>query len=279
MNENVTVDEAIKKGHRMATWPGIAIMMAMVGINIALVKYDAQWSWIIVPVAVCALALSWLVWSVQVPKWKLWAFEHVRNVHELKKRAIQDKLIWPDDSIFNKTEIWSAAGREQWQLLQLKFQRKDEFIIEDDPAVPVETVIYYSKGSNFVEMVFMLLVAGTGIWMMISGMYFFGGAMTAFCLYTAFKEYRQATNKQPQIIINEKGIETIHTPFNEWKHIVDEDVEREGNGKHTSHYLVYKHSNGREWLKINDYGTTPKELKKLLKVYHSRYVKKKEWNG
>jgi hypothetical protein len=40
-----------------------------------------------------------------ITKWRVWAFENVRNVHELKKRAIQEKLISADSSIFEKTEI------------------------------------------------------------------------------------------------------------------------------------------------------------------------------
>lgn len=279
MNENVTVDEAIKKGHKMTTRPGLLIIALALAGSFALTKYDKDWAWIIAPAVVCALALTWLVWSLQITKWKVWAFEHVRNVHELKKRAIQDKLIWPDESIFNKTEIWSAAGREQWQLLQLKFQRKDEFIIEDDPAVPAETIIYYSKGGNFVEMTIMLLCGGIGVYMIVrSDSFIFGTFILVIMLYGAFRQYKQATDKRPQIIINDNGIQTISSTFRKWEHIKDEDVERENQGKQSHHYLTYKHNNGYVRLAIDDYEITATELKKLLKVYRSRYIKRKEYD-
>jgi hypothetical protein len=50
-----------------------------------------------------------------ITKWRLWAFENVRNVHELKERAVQAKLIWPDHSIFEKMEIRSASDKERWR--------------------------------------------------------------------------------------------------------------------------------------------------------------------
>jgi len=52
---------------------------------------------------------AWLWWSVQVPKWRLWAYERVDDIPELKRRAIEAQLIWPDGSIFSRTEIKSVA--------------------------------------------------------------------------------------------------------------------------------------------------------------------------
>ena len=52
---------------------------------------------------------AWFWWSVAAPKWRLWAYEHVDDITELKRRALRAKLIWPDTSIFARTEIKSAA--------------------------------------------------------------------------------------------------------------------------------------------------------------------------
>jgi hypothetical protein len=54
---------------------------------------------------------GWLAWSIQVPKWRLWSYERVENVQELKARAVAAQLIWRDSSIFTRTEI---ASRETW---------------------------------------------------------------------------------------------------------------------------------------------------------------------
>ncbi|WP_374029960.1 hypothetical protein [Bdellovibrio bacteriovorus] len=64
--------------------------------------------------------LGWLVWSVQVPKWRLQAYSIVENIEELKEAAIAASLIWPDKSIFTKTEIASKELREKIRLLESK---------------------------------------------------------------------------------------------------------------------------------------------------------------
>ena len=60
----------------------------------------------------------WLWWSVQVPKWKLWAYARVDNVRTLKIAAIKAGIIWPDNHIFEKTEICSRRTRQQIHQLE-----------------------------------------------------------------------------------------------------------------------------------------------------------------
>ena len=87
MNETITVDEALRKGHKMVTYPGMAIMFAMLGISFYLGMAEITPIWIIPVGVVSSFITAWLYWSVMIIKWRLWAFENVRNVHELKKRA------------------------------------------------------------------------------------------------------------------------------------------------------------------------------------------------
>jgi uncharacterized coiled-coil protein SlyX len=99
-----------------------------------------------------------------ITKWRVWAFENVRNVHELKKRAIQEKLISADSSIFEKTEIRTAKDKERLRLLAHKFEQDDLF--QDDLTIANETTIYYSKGKNLIEMIGMLGCFGVGIYLL-----------------------------------------------------------------------------------------------------------------
>lgn len=78
------------------------------------------------------------------------------------------------------------------------------------------------------------------------------------------------TNKEPQIIINDKGIKTITTDFYNWKEIENEEVITEGIGKHTHYYLTYNYPNGEEHLQIDDYNTNKRKLNKLLILYRER---------
>lgn len=86
LKSNVSVDEALVKGRQMVTQPVQTIIVGGVILTILM-----GW-WKLIPVwgypvgFLISLALALLWWSVSVTTWRLWAFEHVRNVHELKKR-------------------------------------------------------------------------------------------------------------------------------------------------------------------------------------------------
>jgi hypothetical protein len=64
-----------------------------------------------------AFLLGWLVWSLAIPKWRIWAFENIDEKfhNQLKNEAIKAKLIWPDGHMFEKTEI-----RTQEQKIKIK---------------------------------------------------------------------------------------------------------------------------------------------------------------
>ena len=57
------------------------------------------------------IALAWGWWSFAVPRWRLWAYERVGDISELKRRAVAVGLTWPDGHIFEKTEFKSEAPR------------------------------------------------------------------------------------------------------------------------------------------------------------------------
>lgn len=57
--------------------------------------------------------MSWLWWSINVPKWRLWASQRVNNIELLKARSVAVGLTWPDGHIFERTEIRSKLHRTQ----------------------------------------------------------------------------------------------------------------------------------------------------------------------
>lgn len=71
---------------------------------------------------ICAgLIISWLIWSFQIPRWRLEAYKLVDDIEELKSEAIAANLIWPDGSFFEKTEIASEALKaEIKKVMELK---------------------------------------------------------------------------------------------------------------------------------------------------------------
>jgi hypothetical protein len=278
MLETITIDKALSKGHKMVTYPGMLLMFGILGLTFLLgfQNENRLWIW---PVGITSsIILPWIFWSVRITKWKVWAFDNVRNVHELKKRAIQEKLIWPDSSLLKKTEIWNSEDKQKWESLQDKFQRKDEIIYKDDLTVPTEKIIFYSKRKNLIEMIVMVGCLAVGVYLIVkSNSYILGTILSVIGGYFAFKEFKQVTNKTPQIILNHKGIETINTKFYSWHDITNEEVDIEGSGKHTHYFLTYEHPDGLESLLIDDYDIEYKELKRLLRIYKGRSITKNKY--
>lgn len=52
---------------------------------------------------------GWLIWSVQVPRWRLWSYQRVKDITELKEAAVYKQIIWPEGSFFQKTE-WASKS-------------------------------------------------------------------------------------------------------------------------------------------------------------------------
>jgi hypothetical protein len=111
----ISVEQAISRGQRIVNLPVFGFLATPLAIclifsnwlklQLGARAYDIMF--------ICAVVggfiAAWLWWSITVPKWRLWAYEHVDDIGELKRRAVAEKLTWPDGSIFSLTEIKSAA--------------------------------------------------------------------------------------------------------------------------------------------------------------------------
>lgn len=274
MFETVTVDQALAKGQRMVNYPVFAIMSGMLLLTSYLLVQKLIHVWGLLISLVLAIGLSWLWWSFMITKWRLWAFEHVRNVHELKKRAIREKLIWKDGSFFEKTEIRSASDRAKWDLLQQKFTQEDVF--QDDLTIPSETIIYYSKSKSLIGLAIMGATLVFGIYVVMgTDRYILGAIVAIIGAFASIRSFKMASNTEPQIIISNKGIETISTRFFPWDEIWNEEVVMEGSGSDSRYYLIYDHPEGSVHLHIDDYDTDQRKLNNLLILYRGRSEKSK----
>lgn len=270
MTGTVSVDEALKRGHRMLTYPSLIIL---IGGNILfplLGFLDFIPGGMVILGTVLSIILPFLYWSFMVTKWRLWAFSNVRNVHELQQRAILERLIGKDGSFYERTEIRTRSQKEQWEVLKSKFLIADSF--EEDYSIPPSTEIYYSKKKMYVQII-VLVVFGLLLCIPKTDKELYLAKFIPFIIisFLVYRFYRQLTNKVPRIIINDDGLETASTPFYTWREISYEKVQRELGSRNTQYYLIYHHPGGISKSKINDYGITSKQLSKLLIFYRNRY--------
>ena len=278
MKENISVDKAINRGHLIVNVPVFLSIVGIPAFAFYLSNLEIIPKWSIALSLIIGFALSWIIWSFMITKWRIWAFEKVRNVHELKKRAIQEKLIWNDNNWFEKTEIRTSSDKLKLKELEKKFKKGD--IHKEDFSIPISTTIYYSKTTNFVEMGIMLLCFGLGIYLLfISDNNIKGALFTLVGGYYAFREYKQATNTKPQIVIDDNGIRTVNVEFKNWKEIKGEEVIYEISRRRSIAFLSYDFKDGFEKIKIDDFDITPKELENILKTYRIRNRKTTVKNG
>lgn len=62
---------------------------------------------------VASFVLAWLWWSFWVVKWKIWAYSTVQDPLSVYEAALEENLIWPRGSVWEKTELRiGKRGRE-----------------------------------------------------------------------------------------------------------------------------------------------------------------------
>jgi len=268
MYESVTVDQAISRGKRMINLPTFIIIfgVGVLSIYLSIAKLIPEWA--MFAAFLGAIILGWIYWSFVITKWRLWAFENVRNVHELQRKAIEAKLIWSEGSFFEKTEIRSSADKQKWASLQSKFEQED--VYTDDYSLPDETLIYYSKPTEFFLMGLYASGIGLGIYLFENQNAVIAAIVIIVCIYLGYSSYKKITNKRPQIIINNKGIETISLAFAEWKDVMDDMVVTRQQGKSSVTYLEYTTNAGSVQMNISELGVTKKALENMLHTYRVR---------
>jgi hypothetical protein len=131
--ERLEVAACIAQGERRVSWPVRGIMIGGYAFIIFFLNNPALPHGGRLPPAIDLTAsiimfatpfvVAWLWWSVSIPKWRIWALQHVDNWSKLESAAISGMLIWRRGSIFGITEIKS---REQRDLERALIAYRDE---------------------------------------------------------------------------------------------------------------------------------------------------------
>ena len=275
MREEISVDKAIIRGHIIVNVPVIISLVGVPALAYHLSNENVIPQWGIVVGFVVGFVLAWFIWSLMITKWRLWAFDNVRNVHELNKRAIQEKLIWNDGNIFEKTEIRTREDQQQLKKIERKFARDD--VYREDYSLPPKTEIYYSKGTSYFELAASLLAMGVGLYMYTHAntqSYVLGTIMICIGVYGIIKESRRAFNPTPQMVIDNKGLTTKKVGYREWAAIEGEEVVQEGYGQSAKSYLTYFYDGNQfEKVTIDALNVSHKELENIIRTYRMRHGK------
>lgn len=275
MKEELTVDKAIQKGHQMVNYPIFAIMVLGLGLTFFFAIYLQSGLAMIVGFLLTFIA-AWIWWSFRITKWRIWAFENCRNVHELKRRAINEKLIWPDGNRFERTEIRSLEQKNRLNLIDKKFSRKDKpEVVLDDGTTKTETKIYYSRVSIIINWLSVVMAVVFGVILIIKGS-LSGYFVILLSLLVFYYAYQKTIIKDAIIVLNPNGIKTLNTSFTPWENIEMIETQRRGMGKNSKWYLVIQFKNNDinglsgDELEVNDLSESPESISKLIKLYQQR---------
>jgi len=268
----VSVKQAIYNAKFTVIFPAAAIVLGGLFGGVFLVMQDPETPWPFLGGIVGGFVLGWLYWSFAITYWRIWAFENVRNVQDLKRQAVRAKVIWPDGSWLEKTEIRSHEQRETLRKLQRKFNQPDVF--HDDLSVPKSTAISHSKGAIIFGLVIMpALAMGTGIYIYLDegsiAMLLVGVPLSIFLMYQSIKRMR---DKQ-SIVIDAAGILLPKLPFLKWEDIIRAEVIFEQQGKYQQHFLVVETRIHYGKINIGSLNANFEKLEHLLQVYRVRFEK------
>ncbi|MBD1395395.1 hypothetical protein IDJ76_19995 [Mucilaginibacter sp. ZB1P21] len=222
--------------------------------------------------------LPFRLWSKRTTRWKLWAFDNVNNVHELKRVAVRANLYAAYGSFMDKLQIQSAAERADWRKLQERANFPEVFI--DDHNVPPETTIYFSTPYLIFNMLLGLIFMGIGITVTYFSLRqpsslittLIGIAIILAPIYWIFVTLRDLLRHEAQIILNSKAIFTVETGFLSWDTIYDEEVQQVSQGRRGMKYtLHFNYMSGIANIDITLFATNRNQLEKLMRVYKGRF--------
>lgn len=212
-----TIREVLNKGQLYVNGLVILIMILIWSLSIFLavrIISDEYTTVAMVVGLILGFVAGWLYWSIAITRWRIWAFEHVDKKYwaELKHKAIRENLIWPDDSVFSKTELRTKYQNELISRIQKETPREvkvitlDETI--DDKSLPERTDYYYAKSEIILNPVLLILLVSSGVYLFLENREVFAIMSVAVGIYNFnLKLFKDLFSRKKQMSISNEGIE------------------------------------------------------------------------
>ncbi|PWJ32895.1 hypothetical protein [Sediminitomix flava] len=271
----VTVEEALKKGKWQILYPSLIICFGgMPIIYLSLLPFE----YTLTPILSIFLPpiLALLYASIITPKWKIWAYSNVDNVHLLYLKAVEGGIISNDNSSASKLMIMSASQRMKLNQLNKKVSNNKGFVdvaFKDNPKIPKQIIIYKDKLSATVILVLGISSFCLGLYLLFfdrdNHHYHIGVTLifSPFMIYTSLKKRK---DNQPQLTLNKSGIKIKGQQLIGWRSVIDAEAYVKGYGKGSKEYLKIRSGSGVFQIDIGEYNTSISELNNLIYIYRGR---------
>jgi hypothetical protein len=147
-------------------------------------------------------------------------------------------------------------------------------IMPDDDSLPTETIIRFSYRKATLSFIFATLLSGLTIFYYTQKLYFFIILSVAAIAYLIYAGIKIIWDRSPQLILNDKGIETKKNGFISWKDLSNEQVvirKPQYSRRGPTTLLEYDDSFGTLEFNIDNLDITAESLGEMLYAYRKRY--------
>ena len=275
MASEVTVFQAIRRGRRVLIPAILLVFIGTLAALLFLLKFIGSPVWYAAFPLVFSLAALILGGSWLNTEWWIWALEHVRNVHELKYRAIANQLMAEDGSWKHKFWFKTPGQKARLAALQYKFNQPDQH--EDDPSVPSRTEIGFSKKYIVAETgLFAVLLTGS-IYLLAGGRaVILFGLVGLFCLYRIYRAVGNLQSGDAPLEISVDGIR-IRGAMRKWDDVmgINEPDFQNSNMVVFSKIAEEPDTALSESIRTDNLLISNEKLAHLLKVYQIRHEQKR----
>ena len=141
-DKTVTIPEAIDKGLKAIAYPLKKILIASMVLPAILVGFGFYKSGIFVLAAGLTAYFLYDLWAI--PKWRLWAYEHVNDIHQFQRAAELEGLLRRQS---HDVGIGFMNMQQKRKFITLRKRFLEESGFTDDLTVPSE-VRFFLLGTN-----------------------------------------------------------------------------------------------------------------------------------
>lgn len=100
----LTVRAAVDRGHAVITHRVFTIMAGVSLLGLGIIGL-LDWPIIGLALVLGSPLIAWVWWSYATPRWRHWALGRGVNAAHLQRVAEQERLVWPQGHLFERTEF------------------------------------------------------------------------------------------------------------------------------------------------------------------------------
>ncbi len=273
MDEKITVLKALKKSDRMLKYPAQFIVFMFFLFTGFLMVFSRRSPYLFVYFIASyftGLILSMLYKSLLINKWRVWTFEQVNDIQELKQAIDSDDFLSEGGDLFSSLEYKSDALKQK--LKEINERLKEPTTFADDYTLPNEVAIYkdfpilkiLGSIALLFGLMFTLWISKTAGWVIMTA------GVAAILLPK--KLYYLNGNKPPLFIISEEGITTPRTGLIKWAEVYNASVNAIGSGRSRNYVFVFEYPGGKDTTYLFNMGVRRRYLNHVLYVYRQRHL-------